>query len=179
MFSHWLKLLLLAAVALTTPAAVRVDAFVVPAVVARPSQTNEKNVGIISVTRRSMSDNPRWHDEQQQQQPLGATERLLLERKYQQDAGLVQEYGRTIKKDGLDAVRAAVWALFHVSQTAFAVLAVAMTVTLALNMAGYGYYIDPVSGEFHLDTMQQIAQMRLLETETARLAAGAAETMMR
>ena len=102
---------------------------------------------------------------------MGATERLLLERAQRREQGLVQEYGRTIKKDGLDGLRAAVWGLFHASQAVFSVLGVALAVGLALNMAGYAYYMDDTG--FHVDSFHHLEQVRFLEAEATRLAATA------
>mmetsp|Transcript_8538 Transcript_8538/g.15635 ORF Transcript_8538/g.15635 Transcript_8538/m.15635 type:complete len:169 (+) Transcript_8538:108-614(+) len=71
---------------------------------------------------------------------LGEAERAILERKRKLDEGLVQSLGCTIKKDGLDGIRAFVWSLYHASNIIFPVLAVVMMATLGLNLAGYGYY---------------------------------------
>lgn len=106
---------------------------------------------------------------------LGATERLLLEKARARDLGLVQEYGKTVKKDGLDGVRAVIWGIFHASQAVFSVLAVALMVGMALNMAGYAYYWDDAG--FHVDTMHHLNEIRLFEAETARLASTAEQSI--
>lgn len=102
---------------------------------------------------------------------LGSTERLLMEKANARKQGLVQEYGRTVKKDGLDEVRAVVWGVFHASQAVFSVLAVALVIGMALNAAGYGYYLDNTG--VHIDTFQHMHQMQFLEAETTRLAVAA------
>lgn len=99
---------------------------------------------------------------------IGATERLLLAAKRQRELGLRQEYGTTVKKDGLDGVRAAVWALFGVSQVVFTVLGVALTLGLALNMLGYGYYFE--NGNFVVDGIDHIRQQQLFQVEANNLA---------
>jgi hypothetical protein len=88
---------------------------------------------------------------------LGEAERRLLERKRAQDLGLVQELGRTIKKDGLDGIRAVVWSLYHASNVVFPMLFVGMMAGLCLNMAGYGYYWSD-DGRIVLDTLDHIRQ---------------------
>ena len=127
--------------------------------------------GIGTWTVPSMSSAP-----MDEKDNLGATERLLLERAYQRDNGLVQEYGRTIKKDGLDGVRAAVWGLFHASQAVFSVLAVALVLGMALNAVGYAYYFDDTG--IHVESFHHLEQMRFLEAETARLAATAERSVL-
>ena len=99
---------------------------------------------------------------------LGETERLLLERAHARQQGLVQEYGCTIKKDGLDGVRAAVWATFHALQAGFSVLAVALVLGMALNVAGYAYYWDDTG--LHIDSFAHLDQVRFFNQEAARLA---------
>lgn len=112
-----------------------------------------------------MSDNPMGN--------VGVTERLLLEHKRSQELGLVQEYGCTVKKDGLDGVRAFVWGIFDVSNVVFPVMGVALSLGLALNLAGYGYYFD--QGSLVVDTLQTIQQDQMFQEEVVKLAAGAVE----
>eukprot|EP00977_Amphora_coffeiformis_P028913 scaffold37865_cov199-Amphora_coffeaeformis.AAC.1 len=99
---------------------------------------------------------------------MGPTERLLVERSFARKKGLVQEYGKTVKKDGLDGVRYVVWGIFHASQVVFSVMGVALVLGMALNAAGYAYYIDDMG--FHVDTFQHLHQMQFLDAETARFA---------
>ena len=107
---------------------------------------------------------------------VGETERLLLERKMRQDQGLVQEIGRTVKNDGWDGVRSVVWGVYFAAQNfVFPTLAVALFALTVMNMAGYGYYIG--DDGFQIDSLSHINQVRVLEAETARLAAET--TMMR
>lgn len=144
--------------------------FVLPTEAFAPvSRAHSAAVGTLTV--RPMSSAPMNENDR-----LGATERLLLERAQRREDGLVQEYGRTIKKDGLDGVRAAVWGLFHASQAVFSVLGVALAVGLALNMAGYAYYFDDAG--FHVDSFHHLEQVRFLEAETARLAATAERSVL-
>jgi hypothetical protein len=103
---------------------------------------------------------------------LGATERLLLEKARERELGLVQEYGKTIKKDGLDGVRAFVWGIFHTSQVVFGVLAIALMASMALHMAGYGYYWDD-AGSFHVDILANVKQFHLWEEASAAAEASA------
>jgi hypothetical protein len=65
------------------------------------------------------------------------TERLLLEAKRSRDLGLRQEYGATVKRDGLDGVRGVVWGIFFLTQSAvFPALAVALAASVGLNLLG-------------------------------------------
>ena len=105
---------------------------------------------------------------------LGETEQLLVEHKKRRESGLLQEYGRTVKKDGLDGIRALVWGIFDVSNVVFPMLGVALTMGLFLNMAGYGYYFDD-SG-FVIDTLNNIQQDQAFQAEAARMAADAFDT---
>jgi hypothetical protein len=111
----------------------------------------------------AMGDEPR----------LGETERLLLEHSHRRASGIVQEYGRTVRKDGLDGVRALVWGLFDVTNVAFPMLGVALTMGLFLNMIGYGYYFDQ-SG-FVIDTLNKIQQDQAFQVEAVKMAVEAAE----
>ena len=70
--------------------------------------------------------------------PIAETERLILEAAAQRGLGLKQELGKTIKKDGLDGLRAIVWGLFDASQVVFGCLAVSLSLGLFLNLLGYG-----------------------------------------
>ena len=124
----------------------------------------------VATMTRSMSSTPVDEDEANLNK-MGATERLLMEKAYARDNGLVQRYGKTVKKDGLDGVRAAIWGIFHASQAVFGVLAVALVSGMALNAAGYAYYVHDAG--FHGETFQQLNQMhqiQMLEAETARFA---------
>jgi len=107
---------------------------------------------------------------------MGPTERLLIEKAFARNKGLVQEYGKTIKKDGLDGVRTVIWGIFYASQAVFSVLAVALVFGMALNVAGYAYYVD--DGGFHVDTFQHLHQMQFLEAETARFAIAAEHNVL-
>ena len=104
---------------------------------------------------------------------LGETEQLLLARKEFRDKGLVQKYGQTIKKDGLDGVRALVWGIFDVSNVVFPALGMMLSVGLFLNMFGYGYYFD--DGALVIDTLKNISQEQFFQEEAAKLAAAASE----
>lgn len=102
---------------------------------------------------------------------IGETERLLLDAKKRRTLGLKQEYGATIKKDGLDGVRAVVWQLFGLSNVIFGVLGVALSLGLMLNVVGYGYYFDAPSPSFLVvDSLQNIALDKQLSMEAAKLA---------
>ena len=111
---------------------------------------------------------------------LGATERTLLEAAAKRRSNVVQKYGKTIKNDGLDGVRALVWGLFGVSQVVFGVAAVALTLTLALNVAGYGYYWDTTTDHYGLviDALQNIHQQEHYATEMAKMAASSSGATM-
>jgi len=123
----------------------------------------------------SMSAEPLQEDDYlvEQEQCLGATERLLLEKKKVEDLGLVQKYGETIKKDGFDGLRAFVWKIFDVSNYVFPALGVAMSFGLLLNMAGYGYYLD--DGGVVIDTLQNIQEDQFFQEQVIKLAADAAD----
>lgn len=102
--------------------------------------------------------------------PLGATERILIAAKRAKDLGLVQRYGETVKKDGLDGLRKFVWAAFGVSENfIFPTLGVLMVSSLFLHVLGYGYYFDE-SGSFVIDSLTHIRQANLFELEAARRA---------
>jgi hypothetical protein len=107
---------------------------------------------------------------------LGTTERLLLEAKRRRENGLRQEYGLTIKKDGLDGIRAGIWALFHASNVVFPVLGIALSAGLLMNMMGYGYFFDG-SGTFVVDSLDHIRQDKLFQEEALKMAATASETV--
>jgi hypothetical protein len=104
---------------------------------------------------------------------LGETERLLLEHNRRRTSGVIQEYGRTVKKDGLDGLRALVWGIFDVTNIVFPVLGVALTMGLFLNMIGYGYYFDQ-SG-LVIDTLNSIQQDQAFQVEAANMAAAAVD----
>jgi hypothetical protein len=120
--------------------------------------------------------------EMEEQQPgelaaMGPTERLLLEAKKRRDSGIIQEYGRTIMNDHLDGVRAIVWGIFNLSNIVFFLLGIGMVAAMALNVAGYGYYMmmddSSASSSFfnlHIDTLDNIRQSRSFEEEMARVA---------
>ena len=127
---------------------------------------------IVSTSTLQMSSPPADDFEQN----MGPTERLLMEKSLARKKGLVQEYGKTVKKDGLDGVRAAVWGVFHASQAVFSVLAVALVLGMALNAAGYAYYVDDAG--FHVDTFSHIHQMQFFEAETARFAVAAEQNAL-
>jgi hypothetical protein len=100
---------------------------------------------------------------------------LLLEAKRRRDNGLRQEYGVTIKKDGLDGVRAGIWALFNASNVIIPVFGIALSAGLLLNMMGYGYFFDG-SGAFVVDSLEHIRQDKLFQMEAVNMAAIASET---
>jgi hypothetical protein len=106
---------------------------------------------------------------------IGETERMLLENKRAKDLGLQQKYGVTIKKDGLDGVRAAVWGVFHASNAIFPVLGAALVAGLMLNMMGYGYSFE--NGSVVIDSLQHIRQEEFFQMEAARLTASAVEAV--
>ena len=112
-------------------------------------------------------------DEHMRDDLMGATERLLLEKKERKDLGLVQKVGCTVKKDGLDGVRAFVWGIFDVSNYVFPALGAALSFGLLLNMAGYGYYLD--DGGVVIDTLQNIQQDQMFQQEAAKMAVDAIE----
>ena len=108
---------------------------------------------------------------------IGETERILLQAVANRELGLKQELGQTIKKDGLDGVRALVWTVFDVSQIVFGCLTVALSLGLLLNMMGYGYYFEWDQGGFAIDTLEHIRQDRVMAAEAAKLASGAAQKL--
>merc|ERR1711897_5807 len=99
-----------------------------------------------------------------QEMDLGATERLLLDK----ERGLVQKLGKTVKKDGLDGVRAIVWNLYFTANYVFTGLGILLMLGLTLNLAGYGYYFDN-HGMFNVDTLEHIRQEKFFAEETAKL----------
>jgi hypothetical protein len=105
---------------------------------------------------------------------VGETERLLLERQRIREMGLVQELGKTIKKDGWDPIRAAVWAMYSVSNVIFPVMAMTMLATICLNMMGYGYYWDEQTHQLVIDSLEHIRQENIYQSELLRIAAAAA-----
>ena len=108
---------------------------------------------------------------------IGETERLILEAAAQRGLGLKQELGKTIKKDGLDGLRAVVWGLFDASQFVFGCLAVALSAGLLLNLLGYGYFFDWDQGGFVIDTLDNIRQDKLMAAEAGKLASEAAQKL--
>jgi hypothetical protein len=105
--------------------------------------------------------------EMEEPQELGPTERLLLEAKKRRDSGIIQEYGRTVMNDHLDGVRALVWSIFNLSNVVFTGLGILMVIAMALNVAGYGYYLDV--DNLHIDTLENIRQARYFDEEMSRL----------
>lgn len=95
-----------------------------------------------SVGRPKQNISPRLF---QSDQPRD-TEDLLLEYSKQKALGLKQEYGETIKKDGLDGVRKVVWGIFRATEIVFPALGGLLTVGLFLNLLGYGYELTPDHG---------------------------------
>ena len=118
-------------------------------------------------THMKMSDEP------MELNGMGETERLLLKHRELIDSGVVQEMGRTIKKDGLDGVRAFVWVMFDVSNYVFPAMGAVLSFGLLLNMAGYGYFFD--DGSLVIDTLQNIQQEAIFQEEVAKLAVDAVE----
>jgi hypothetical protein len=98
---------------------------------------------------------------------MGETERLLLEHKRVKDLGLVQELGRTIKKDGLDGIRALIWAFYGASNVVFPIMFVTMMGGIVLNLSGYGYYWDDHG--LVIDTLEHIRQDNLYQQELLKL----------
>lgn len=105
----------------------------------------------------------------------GETERLLLEAAERRNLGLKQDFGQTIKGDGLDGLRALVWGLFDVSQVVFGCLGVALSLGLLLNVMGYGYFFDWDTGGVVIDTLDHIRQDKVMAAEAAKLAAETAQ----
>ena len=109
--------------------------------------------------------------------PIAETERLILEAAAQRGLGLKQELGKTIKKDGLDGLRAIVWGLFDASQVVFGCLAVSLSLGLFLNLLGYGYFFDWDQGGFVIDTLDNIRQDNLMAAEASKLASEVAQKL--
>lgn len=103
---------------------------------------------------------------------MGATERLLLDRKRTLDLGLVQELGRTVKKDGWDGVRAIVWSLYSASNIVFPLMAAVMMGGMCLNLMGYGYYWDHVHHQYIVDSLEHIRQENIYQMEVMRIYGG-------
>ena len=135
-------------------------------------QNNILSRPVSSKTSLHMSDEPL------QNQKIGAAERLLLERKRIQDEGLVQELGRTVKKDGLDGLRALIWGMYDAYNVVFPVLAVFMFTGICVNLAGYGYYWDNDTNKMVFDTLEHIRQENVYQAELLRIAAQTGVTMM-
>jgi hypothetical protein len=115
--------------------------------------------------------------EMEEQVPtIGPTERLLLEAKNRRDSGIIQEYGRTVMNDSLDGIRELVWAIFNLSNVVFTGLGILMVLAMALNVAGYGYYMDggdinsSSMFQLHIDTLENIRQAHYFEEEMGRVA---------
>lgn len=98
---------------------------------------------------------------------LGPTEKILIEAVNKKKN--IQEYGRTVKNDGLDGVRALVWGLFHMSQVVFTGLGVLLSLGLLLNIMGMGYYFD-ADGQLVVDSLEHLQRERMLQEEALRLA---------
>mmetsp|Transcript_12142 Transcript_12142/g.17806 ORF Transcript_12142/g.17806 Transcript_12142/m.17806 type:complete len:153 (+) Transcript_12142:138-596(+) len=94
---------------------------------------------------------------------LGATERLLLDKA----RGIEQRLGKTVKKDGLDGVRAFVWSVYFGANYVFTGLGALLVLGLAMNMAGYGYYFD--ANGLNVDTLEHIRHDKFMAEEAARL----------
>jgi hypothetical protein len=107
-------------------------------------------------TRPSSSDKPT------------TTEDLLLQVAERKRLGLRQEYGCTVKKDGWDSVRSAVWFLFDVSNVVFTFLGALLTMGLVLNLMGYGYFWDD-QGQFTVQTLAEIRYDHIMDAELVRL----------
>lgn len=112
-------------------------------------------------------------DQVSDEQVLGETEKLLLAHKERKDSGIIQVYGKTVKNDGLDDLRAFIWGIFDVSNVVFPLLGAALSLGLFMNLAGFGYYFD--HGSLVIDTLQNIQQEQTFQMEAAKLAASAAE----
>ena len=84
-------------------------------------------------------------------------ELLLLQRHQMRQAGLRQEYGRTIKNDPYDYIRSVIWLLFDLSNILFPLLGVGLTIGLGLNLfCGLGYYYDTHSHTIVIDTLEHL-----------------------
>ena len=101
---------------------------------------------------------------------MGATEQLLVQSAQQRQQGIRREYGKTVLNDDLDGVRAAVWAMFEVSQVVFGVLGALLSLGLLLNVMGMGYYWDADSSRLVVDSLRHIHQEQQLQQEAIRLA---------
>jgi hypothetical protein len=108
---------------------------------------------------------------------MGETERLLLERRRIQDLGLVQELGKTVKKDGLDGLRLVIWTVYDISNVVFPVMAAVMMAGLCLNLVGYGYYWDHDTHKMIIDTLEHIRQENIYQQELWRIATKAASAV--
>jgi hypothetical protein len=97
-----------------------------------------------------------------------STEDLLLQVAERKRLGLRQEYGCTVKKDGWDSVRSAVWFLFDVSNVVFTFLGALLTMGLVLNLMGYGYFWDE-QGRFTVQTLAEIRHDHIMDAELVRL----------
>jgi hypothetical protein len=100
--------------------------------------------------------------------PPTSTEDILLRAAEVKRLGLRQEYGCTIKRDGLDPLRTLVWFVFDVSNILFAGLAVLLVLGMLLNMAGYGYFFDD-QNQLVVQSLDTIRHDRAMDAEFARL----------
>lgn len=130
-----------------------------------------RQVGGLTLGQLSMTTEPVGEDR------IGPTEQLLLHAKKRRDdqrRGYVQKIGKTVKRDHLDGVRAMVWWAYGVSNYMFGGLGALLFVTMTLNLAGYGFYID-TGGSFVVDTLEHIHQDQFFAAEASRLVADASE----
>jgi hypothetical protein len=97
-----------------------------------------------------------------------STEDILLRAAEVKRLGLRQEYGCTIKRDGLDFLRTLVWFVFDVSNILFAGLAVLLVLGMLLNIAGYGYFFDD-QHQLVVQSLDTIRHDRAMDAEFARL----------
>ncbi|KAG7373599.1 hypothetical protein IV203_034323 [Nitzschia inconspicua] len=158
----YLCCLLLVAVNTWTTA---VNAFVTP--------SNTNNALVLQLSQQRQQHVLKMADEPMPRDQLGPTERLLLERKRIQDLGLVQELGKTVKKDGLDGIRSVVWAIYNVSNIVFPMLAVTMFAGICLNLMGYGYYWEDTTNQLIIDSLEHIRQENIYQQELLRIASEA------
>lgn len=100
--------------------------------------------------------------------PNETTEDILIQAAERKRHGLRQEYGLTIKKDGLDELRKVVWFVFEISQVVFTGLGVLLTLGLLLNIMGYGYFFDD-HGNFIIQTLEDIRHANMMDAELVRL----------
>lgn len=134
-------------------------------------------------------------NDQQQKIVIGKTEQILLDYQTRKHASAennnsgsnnslqqpppkrtnIQEYGKTVRHDGFDGVRAVVWSVFQATEVVFPVLGFLLTCGLFLNLAGYGYYMDADTGKFMVSSLNYIQQEQYLQLEATKLAVGAAE----